>query len=393
MGFSRIVKLLQWEGMEAVILFVMALAALILCNSPWAMIYETLLSTPLTIHLGGYTLEHPILFWINEGLMSLFFLAVGLELKHEFIEGELKHFSQIVLPAVGAAGGMLVPALIYGLLNFNDSTRLSGWSIPVATDIAFALGVLALFGRWVPPALRIFLLALAIFDDVGAILIIAFFHSQSLSPLLFILAALVFGILCLFNKFQVERVWLYLLVGLELWICVLNSGVHATVAGVLVGLVIPVATASGAKPAANLQKILRPVVAFFIMPLFAFANAGMPLNDLSVQTVFDSVTLGIVFGLVVGKQLGVMGFSWLLIRSGFAKLPKDTGWFAFYGVSLLCGIGFTMSLFLGTLAFQDANPVYMTEVRLSVLVGSLLSGIFGALILRMALAKKAHGQE
>jgi NhaA family Na+:H+ antiporter len=389
-GFDRIIKFFQWEAADAVILFVMALAALILCNSPWAAVYEKLLQSPLTIHISDYSFAHPLLFWINEGLMSLFFLSVGLELKHEFMAGELRHLSQILLPAVGALGGMLLPALIYLMLNFHDSGKLVGWAIPVATDIAFALGLLALFGKRVPPALRIFLLALAIFDDVGAIVIIALFHSQSLSPLLFILAAAVLVILCLLNKFQVDRVWVYLLVGLELWICVLNSGVHATVAGVLLGFTIPLTTTSGAAPAERLQKMLRPVVAFIVMPLFAFANAGMPLSDLPATTVFDSVSLGTILGLVVGKQLGVLGFSWLLIRLGFAKLPKDTTWFAFYGVALLCGIGFTMSLFLGTLAFQDSNPVYMTEVRLGVLVGSLLSGILGASILRMALAKKAH---
>jgi Na+:H+ antiporter, NhaA family len=389
-GFARITKFFRWEAADAVILFVMALAALILCNSPWDTVYQKLLQTPLTFHISDYILAHPLLFWINEGLMSLFFLSIGLELKHEFMVGELRQLSQIVLPAIGALGGMLVPAFIYLLLNFHDSSKLVGWAIPVATDIAFALGVLALFGKRVPPALRIFLLALAIFDDVGAIVIIALFHSQSLSPILFLLAAAVLVILFLFNKYQVERLWVYLLVGLELWICVLNSGVHATVAGVLLGLTIPLHTDSGAAPAERLQKILRPVVAFIVMPLFAFANAGMPLYDLSATTVLDSVTLGTILGLVVGKQLGVLSFSWLLIRSGFAKLPKDTTWLAFYGIALLCGIGFTMSLFLGTLAFQDSNPVFMTEVRLGVLVGSLLSGILGALILQMALAKKAH---
>jgi NhaA family Na+:H+ antiporter len=386
---SKIKEFFKQHASGAIILFVMAVAALILCNSPWAMIYQQFLSLRLAVHVDQFELSQPLLFWVNEGLMSLFFLSVGLELKHE-LTSEGQHYSRFLLPCVAALGGMLVPVLLYALLNFHSSERLLGWAIPVATDIAFALGVLSLFGKRVPLALKMFLLTLAIFDDVGAIIIIAFFHPASLSLWSFVLALVAIALLILLNYLKVRRVSLYLLVGLFLWLCVLKSGVHATVAGVVLGLIVPQGQgAAGPK----LQFSLQPWVNFFIMPLFAFANAGVDLRGLSFTALFDSVTLGIILGLCLGKPLGVMGFSWVLIQCSGVKLPQDTTWLELFGTAALCGIGFTMSLFLGTLAFESSAPVYLAEIKLGVLVASLLSGIMGALILRKAFGKTGVSRE
>jgi len=298
-----------------------------------------------------------------------------MELKREFLQGELAHFSKVVLPAVGAIGGMLVPALIYAAVNISHKDVSEGWAVPVATDIAFALGVLSLFGRRVPVGLKLFLMALAIFDDVGAILIIAFFYADTLSYLYLGLAAVCLSLLGVLNKFQRKRLSGFLLVGFLLWFFTLKSGIHPTVAGVLLAIMMPLNLIRG------LEKKLHPWVAFGIMPLFALANAGVSFAGLEKSMVFDTVFLGIVFGLLIGKPLGVFCFTWVWVKMGRAVLPHQVNWSEMMGVAVLCGIGFTMSLFLGTLAFQHKNSIYLTEVRLAVLAGSLFSGLVGSLIL------------
>jgi NhaA family Na+:H+ antiporter len=376
-------QLFKHEALGGIILFMMAVAALIMCNSPWAAAYQTFWQVPLAINIADYDFSQPLLFWVNEGLMTLFFLLVGLELKREFLTGELKAGAQIILPAMAALGGMLVPVIIYWLINAHDAEKLVGWSIPVATDIAFALGVLSLFGKRIPPALKLFLLALAIFDDLGAILIIAFYHSAALSWWSLGLSLVMLMVLVLFNRAGVQRLSFYLLAGLMLWICVLQSGVHATVAGVLLALLIPINSTARRAPALRLEDSLSGWVAFFVMPLFAFANAGVSLQGITFNFLQDHIVLGVVLGLFFGKQIGVLVFSWLAIKLGWSKLPTNTSWLQLYGVAILCGIGFTMSLFLGTLAFANHSE-YMMQVRIAVLIASIISGLFGALILQYA---------
>jgi NhaA family Na+:H+ antiporter len=393
MRLSFINKFLHSEAAGGIILFFMALAALILYNSPAGNFYEKIWLQTISIRVSHFSISQPLLFWVNEGLMTLFFLLVGLELKREFLEGELASASKIILPGIAALGGMLIPALIYCFFNWHDAQALQGWAVPVATDIAFALGTLSLFGKRVPLALKLFLLALAIFDDVGAIIIIALFHSQSLSYLSFLLALGFIFILWLLNKGGVSRLSPYLVCGILLWVCVLQSGVHATVAGVVLAFFIPLkqrGQASAESPLHRLEKSLQPWVTFFIMPLFALANAGLSLEGLTSDILFDSVVVGTVLGLFIGKQIGVCFFTWAVIKLGWAKLPKNTDWLQIYAVAILCGIGFTMSLFLGTLTFQQINPVYSIEVRLGVLIGSLLSGLAGSAMLHLAFMKKKH---
>jgi NhaA family Na+:H+ antiporter len=348
-------RYLAQEATSGIFLFATAILSMLLANSAYSTSF-----TFLTSHL---------LFIINEGLMAIFFLVIGLELKRGWLEGQ---FSQAILPLVAAAGGMVVPALIYVAINHANPT---GWAIPVATDIAFALGVLSLFGQRVPIALKLFLLALAIFDDIGAILIIALFYSQSLAFIWLGGALLLLIFLYGLNYYNVRYLIPYLLLGVGLWCCLLYSGVHPTLAGVFLALMVP--------PDTPLESKLHPWVAFLIMPLFALVNAGFALETIRGHSFMNLVVLGTALGLLVGKQVGVFGFSWLLIRCKWAKLPAQTSWLAFYGVALLCGIGFTMSLFLGTLSFAN-NDFYLEKMRLGVMLGSLASGVLGALILRVA---------
>ncbi|RDI44601.1 Na+/H+ antiporter NhaA [Aquicella lusitana] len=365
-------QFLQLESSSGIILLIAALVALLWANSPLAPFHKQFIEA--------------FLFLINEGLMAIFFLLVGLELKRSYLEDEMSQFSQVLLPAFAAVGGMLIPALIYWGVNYGDRVTMKGWATPVATDIAFALGVLSLFGRRVPDALKLFLMALAIFDDIGAIVIIAFFYSHKLSYLWLFQSAVLVGVLYLFNVVTIRSLIPYLLVGAWLWLCLLKSGVHPTVAGVLLALAIP-EDGPRYSPLRRLENALHPWVAYLIMPLFALANAGFSFDELSWSSLLDKIVLGIMLGLFVGKQLGVFGFSWLLIRFRLARLPEKSTWAMLYGVSLLCGIGFTMSLFLGTLSFQKAS-YFLAEVRLGVALGSLLSGIFGALVLLISFARE-----
>lgn len=378
---------LRLESASGIILFLMGIAALILSNSPAATLYQEFFHTPLSIRVGDIVLNQPLLFWINEGLMTIFFFLVGLELKRELMGGALSGSANFILPGVAAVGGMIISALIYFIINYGNVLALNGWATPVATDIAFALGILSLFGRRVPIGLKLFLMSLAIFDDVGAIIIIALFYTNELSYLPLLVAAFLFAGLLLMNRLGVRSLAPYLLLGIVLWICFLKSGVHATVAGVLLAFVIPHQREDGQlSPLRYLEKKIHPWVAFGVMPLFALANAGISFAALSGHDFVDSVTLGVVAGLFFGKQIGVLSFSWLAVRLGWAKLPNLTNWFALYGVSILCGVGFTMSLFLGTLAFQGSN-LFLIKIRLGVLCASILSGLVGSIVLRHALQK------
>ncbi len=376
---------LKRDSASGVLLLAAAALALLVQNSPLAWLYDGLLDTPVEVRLGALHLAKPLLLWINDGLMAVFFMLIGLEVKREVLEGELSNPSQIILPGVGAIGGMLVPALVYVALNRGDELALNGWAIPAATDIAFALGVLALLGPRVPVSLRVFLLALAIFDDLGVIVIIAVFYSGDLSLTSLAIAAIALAVLAILNLLNVARIAAYVLVGVVLWVAVLKSGVHATLAGVALGFAIPLGAkeAPEQSPLRHLEHALHPWVAFFIVPLFAFANAGVSLQGLTWEALFAPVPLGIAAGLFLGKQIGVLLFCGLVIRLGWAKLPDGATWAGFYGVAVLCGIGFTMSLFVASLAFQHAASTYLGAERLGILVGSALSATLGYLILRL----------
>ena len=375
----------QHQAAGGVVLMAAALLALTLDNSPLAWLYDSLLETPVVIQIGALAINKPLLLWINDGLMAIFFFLVGLEIKREIVEGRLSNLRQAGLPVLAAIGGMVVPAAIYVGINWNDADALNGWAIPAATDIAFALGVLALMGPRVPVALKVFLLALAIIDDLGAIIIIALFYTSSLSPTVLLIAAVATGILAFLNARGVTRIMPYIVVGLIVWVCVLKSGVHATLAGVVIALFIPLKRTNeeGKSPLKEIEHGLAPWVAFGVMPVFAFANAGVSLTGLTISDLFAGIPLGIMLGLFIGKQIGIMGFVWAGVQLGLARLPEGVTWLQIYGASLLAGIGFTMSLFIGTLAFSD--PEHASAVRIGVLTGSLLSAVLGAIVLRLAL--------
>jgi NhaA family Na+:H+ antiporter len=381
---GKIRALAHHEAAGGVLLMAAAVLALILDNSRFDWLYDSLLSTPVVVQIGALSIDKPLLLWINDGLMAVFFFLVGLEIKRELMDGQLSTWKQASLPAIAAAGGMLVPALIYIGLNGGDPESLRGWAIPAATDIAFALGVLALLGRRVPVSLKVFLLALAILDDLGAIIIIAAFYTAEISLTSLAIGLIGATILILMNVKGVTRTAPYLIVGVIMWVCVLKSGVHATLAGVIIALTIPLRAkdAFGRSPLLALETSLHPFVAFGVMPIFAFANAGVSLAGLSFADILAPIPLGIALGLFVGKQVGVFGFAWLGTRLKFCALPSDVSWLQVYGVALLAGIGFTMSLFIGTLAFSD--PEHAKAVRIGVLTGSTVSGLLGYLVLRFA---------
>jgi NhaA family Na+:H+ antiporter len=378
---------LKRDSAGGIVLVAAAVLALVIKNSPLEWLYDALLQTVVAVRVGALEIDKPLLLWINDGLMAVFFLLIGLEVKREILEGELSNPSQIVLPAVGALGGMVVPALIYVWLNWGNAAAIDGWAIPAATDIAFALGVLALLGKRIPLSLRVFLLALAIFDDLGAIVIIALFYTSDLSYGSLIAASIALGTLVMLNLLHVTRLAAYVLVGIVLWVSVLKSGVHATLAGVALGFAIPLRTRSSASysPLRHVEHELHPWVAFGIVPMFAFANAGVSLHGFSLDTLLGSVPLGIEAGLLIGKQLGIMLFCGAVIALGWSRLPAGSSWMGFYGVAVLCGIGFTMSLFIASLAFEHASTAGDIAVdRLGILVGSGMSAVMGYLLLRFS---------
>jgi len=371
------------EAASGILLILAAIMALIAANTSLKIYYDQLLSVDVVVAIGEFSIAKPLLLWINDGLMALFFLVVGLELKREVLVGELNQLSKIALPGIAAIGGMLVPALIYAVINRQDPYALHGWAIPTATDIAFALGVLGLLGSRIPPSLKIFLVSLAIFDDIGAIIIIALFYTADLSLLAVSVAAAGIALLIFMNRQGVVSKSAYLIVGLVVWVSLLKSGVHATLAGVAIALCIPyhgrTAEDKPVYPLQDLEKDLHSPVAFGILPLFAFANAGLPLAGMSPGDVFSPVPLGIALGLFFGKQMGVMLFTWLAVALKIGRLPDDVSWSQLYGVAVICGIGFTMSLFIGSLAFTQTE---VSGDRLGILVGSLFSAVVGYLWLR-----------
>ena len=378
---DHISKPFRWffklEAASGLVLLISAILALIISNSSLSNLYFETLEKYIFFGLNNFGLKLSVLHWINDALMAIFFFFVTLEIKREFLQGELSNVKQALLPIIAAVGGMLVPALVYVYINLGDSETLAGWAIPSATDIAFSLGVLSLLGKRVPISLKVFLTALAIIDDLGAIVIIALFYSGDLSIKYLSLMLIAFLALLIINKFNIKKFFPYLIVGLLLWDFTHNSGIHATIAGVLLAMTIP--HRKKEKDFSLLIKIehaISPYVAFGIMPLFAFANAGVSLDGLSFSSLLDKVPLGIVLGLFLGKQLGVFVFSYISIKLKIAQMPNNSNWFNFYGVGVLTGIGFTMSLFEGNLAFVD-NMQYMNGVKIGVLTGSLLSTLFG----------------
>ena len=369
------------EAASGILLLISAVVALYVSNSNFANFYFQSLDKYLFIGINSFGLKLSILHWINDALMAIFFFFVTLEIKREFLQGELSSLKQASLPIIGAVGGMLVPALIYIFINIKSPDTLNGWAIPSATDIAFSIGILSLLGSRVPLSLKVFLTALAIIDDLGAIIIIAFFYTGDLSIYYLILIFITFSCLYLLNRFNIKKFLPYLIIGLFLWYFTYKSGVHATIAGVLLACCIPHRKKENDfSLLVKIEHLISPYVAYFIMPLFAFANAGVSLKGLSFASLLNPVPLGILLGLFVGKQFGVFAFSYAAIKLGLAKMPNNSNWISFYGVGVLTGIGFTMSLFVGNLAFVE-NTQYMDGFKIGVLSGSLLSTIFGFFLL------------
>jgi len=377
---------IRLESASGILLLVAAILAMVAENSAGKDLYDALLGTAVEIRIGDFEIAKALLLWINDGLMAIFFFLIGLEVKREFLAGELSDPSRVVLPVIGAIGGMAIPAAIYSWINWGDPVAIKGWAIPSATDIAFALGVIALLGSRIPQSLKLFLVTLAIIDDLGAIIIIAIFYTADLSVGSLSLAATAVVVLFLMNRRGVLQLAPYLLVGMILWAAVLKSGVHATLAGVLTALFIPYKKAPGESQTQleRMEHDLHPLVVYGILPLFAFANAGIPFESMTFDYLAHPVPLGIAAGLFFGNQLGVFGFSWLAIKLGISKMPQDANWLQLYGIALLCGIGFTMSLFIGSLAFEQGGPDMAVDDRVGILVGSLASGILGYVILRFS---------
>ena len=373
------------ESSAGLVLIFVTIFALILRNSPLSELYDAFLHTPVEVKFGALNIAKPLFLWINDGLMAIFFFLIGLEVKREILEGELSSLSKVSLPLIAAVGGMVVPALVYVFFNVGDEMAMRGWAIPTATDIAFALGILSLLGSRVPVSLKIFLMALAIIDDLGAIVIIALFYTTELSTASVIIASVSLVSLFLMNKMKVIKTAAYILVGIVLWVSVLKSGVHATLAGVALAFFIPlISTRKDGTKFSILKEMehnLHPWVAFLILPLFAFVNAGVDLTSISFSQLLDPVPMGIFMGLFIGKQVGVFGFSYLAIKLKLATLPSGVNFKQLYGVSILTGIGFTMSLFVNSLAFVDDTLFAYTD-KLAILIASFLSGIVGYLVLR-----------
>ena len=377
------------EAAGGIVLVLASAIAVVAANSPASPLYAMLLETRIEIRIGALEIAKPLLLWINDGLMAVFFFLVGLEIKREFKEGELSTPAQAILPAMAAVGGMAVPALIYVAVNLDQAENLNGWAIPAATDIAFALGVLALLGNRVPLSMKVLLTAIAIYDDLGAIVIIAIFYTEQLSFVSIVLALGALGVLVALNLFRVWNLALYIIIGIMMWVFVLKSGVHATLAGVALALTIPMQARDPNKPSPlkRLEHDLHPWVAFFILPIFGFANAGVSIAGIGLYSFTKPVTLGIAAGLFIGKQIGIFGCIWLMIRLKLTRMPLGATWTHIYGVALLCGIGFTMSLFIGSLAWQHTN--FDAAVRLGVITGSILSAFAGFMVIRFGASERS----
>ena len=385
---SLFTRFFQLEAASGLLLIAAAVLALIINNSPLSYLYSGLLDVPVAVQIGALNIAKPLLLWINDGLMALFFLLIGLEVKREVVDGHLSKPSQVILPATAAVGGMVVPALIYWFINRDNPAAVAGWAIPTATDIAFALGVLALLGKRVPVSLKLFLMTLAIIDDLGAIIVIALFYSGTLSSVSLLLAAACLVVLIAMNRLGVVKLGPYMVIGLILWVCVLKSGVHATLAGVALALCIPLRTRNAeTSPLLALEHALHPWVAYAILPLFAFANAGVSLAGMTVESFTHPVPMGIAVGLLLGKTVGVFGLTWLAVKLRLAALPAGAGWGQILGVAILCGIGFTMSLFVGSLAFAPGSSEYAGMDRMGILTGSFFAAVIGYAVTAMASRK------
>jgi len=384
---------IRLESAGGILLFATTVLAMLINNSPLSGLDDIFLETTVAVQVGALIVSKPLLLWINDGLMAVFFLLIGLEIKREIVEGELSSFSQIILPGLGAVGGIVVPALIYVFFNSADPSGIDGWAIPVATDIAFALAVLGVFGSRVPTSLKIFLLTLAIFDDLAAIVIIAVFYSGDLSVNALWIAAGILLVGVFMNRFGVSNSAAYILLGIVLWVTVLKSGVHATLAGVLIAFCIPMRDSEGHSPVKDLEHNLHAPVAYMILPLFAFANAGLSFAGMTLADLLHPVTLGVVLGLVIGKPLGILLFIGLAVLLGLVKLPDRLSWFQLTAVSCACGIGFTMSLFISGLAFEHGSADYFAGDRLGIVLGSLVSALLAFVLLHLSLPTQKQADD
>ncbi|MDE4012054.1 Na+/H+ antiporter NhaA [Glaesserella parasuis] len=389
---QHIRKFLQLESASGILLLAFAMLAMLFANTPLKDLYFDFLSMPVSIQIGLFSIHKPLLMWVNDGFMAVFFVLIGLEVKREMMVGAISSYQRAIFPAIGALGGMIVPALVFTLINSDSPEFQQGWAIPMATDIAFALGVLGLLGKRVPFALKIFLLALAIIDDLGAIVVIAIFFSHELSTTALISAVIAITALIIMNRMRVTAICAYMVVGLILWASVLKSGVHATLAGVIIGFCVPLKGKNGEEPLAHFEHILAPWCSFVILPLFAFSNAGVSLEGMSLSTLFSPLTMGVALGLLVGKTLGVFSFSFLAVKLGIAQLSEGINFKQIFAVSILCGIGFTMSMFLAGLAFgeDEADGQFISLARLGILIGSGISAVLGYYLLKLCTMPNIH---
>ncbi|MCT8567525.1 Na+/H+ antiporter NhaA [Glaesserella parasuis] len=389
---QHIRKFLQLESASGILLLAFAMLAMLFANTPLKDLYFDFLSMPVSIQIGLFSIHKPLLMWVNDGFMAVFFVLIGLEVKREMMVGAISSYQRAIFPAIGALGGMIVPALVFTLINSDSPEFQQGWAIPMATDIAFALGVLGLLGKRVPFALKIFLLALAIIDDLGAIVVIAIFFSHELSTTALISAVIAITALIIMNRMRVTAICAYMVVGLILWASVLKSGVHATLAGVIIGFCVPLKGKNGEEPLAHFEHILAPWCSFVILPLFAFSNAGVSVAGMSLSTLFSPLTMGVALGLLVGKTLGVFSFSFLAVKLGIAQLSEGINFKQIFAVSVLCGIGFTMSMFLAGLAFggDEADGQFISLARLGILIGSGISAVLGYYLLKLCTMPNIH---
>jgi len=383
-----LIKIIHSKTAPGILLFASTIIALVFANSFLVDVYDGFKNIPVVFQVGAFEINKPLLLWINDGLMAIFFLLIGLEIKRELIEGHLSSRDKAILPAIAALGGLVVPAFIYAYINWNDAVAINGWAIPAATDIAFALGILMILGNRIPTALKVCLVAIAIIDDLAAVIIIALFYTAEISMQSMAWAFVGLAIAGFMNWRKVTNLGPYVILGLFIWACVLKSGVHATLAGVALGLIIPLKAKNkdGKAPLKVMEHFLHPWVAFVVIPVFAFANAGISFAGITLETFLQPITLGIMLGLFLGKQIGIMAITWLGCTLKICRLPEGVNWAQFYGMALLTGVGFTMSLFIGTLAFTDL--ALATPVRLGVLSGSVLSGISGVIVLLLTTHKK-----
>lgn len=392
LAFAKVKYFIRMESFAGFLLILASLVALAIANSPWYGNYQEFLHHQLNIRVDQFQLSKPIELWVNDALMAVFFLLIGLELKREILEGQLSNLNQVMLPGLAALGGVIFPALIYAGFNYQYPINMSGWAIPMATDIAFALGILTLLGDRVPSALKLFVLALAIFDDLAAILVIALFYTNDISLWAIAMSLVMICLLFAANWLKISRLALYLLLGLLLWYFVLKSGIHATIAGVILAMFIPLKSKKrDHSPLKYLENKLHPWVTYLILPLFAFANSGINFNGISFSQLLNPISLGVMIGLFVGKQIGVFLFSYLTIKLKLAKMPSNANWQQLYGVAIICGIGFTMSLFICALAFENAPHELNTDGRIGVMLGTLCSALVGYIVMFFATKGKKQG--